>query len=69
MIANGLDNTLSYSWDLNTVGLTDTNLVRLKIIASNGESCDINGHTIKIIENSASNAIRSFSASNRKRYK
>ena len=48
LIAGNLDNSGSYNWDLSSSGLTDTDSLRIKIIASNGESCDINGHYIKI---------------------
>ncbi len=66
LIASDLDNTLSYNWDLNSTSLSDTNSVRLKIIASNGEACDVNGHGITIIETSVSSVNRPFSPRNRK---
>ena len=48
LIAGGLDNTGSYEWNLSSSGIADTDSLRLKIIASNGEACDINGHYVKI---------------------
>ena len=48
LIEGGLDNSGSYDWDLSSSGLAETDSLRLKIIASNGESCDINGHYVKI---------------------
>ena len=48
MIAGGLDNLGSYEWDLSSSGLSNTDSLRLKIIASNGQACDINGHYIKV---------------------
>ena len=48
LIAGNLDNSGSYNWDLSSSGLIDTDSLRIKVIASNGESCDINGHYIKI---------------------
>ena len=48
LIEGGLDNSGSYAWDLSSSGLSETDSLRLKIIASNGESCDINGHYVKI---------------------
>jgi hypothetical protein len=47
-IESGLDNLSSYSWDLATSGLSETDSLRLKILYSNGDACDINGHYIKI---------------------
>ena len=55
LIAGGLDNTGSYEWNLSSSGIADTDSLRLKIIASNGEACDINGHYVKI--RSSSNTI------------
>ena len=54
-IESGLDNLGSYSWDLATSGLSDTDSLRLKIISSNGKACDINGYYIKIRSPSRSN--------------
>ena len=54
LIASGLDNTGSYDWNLSSSGIADTDSLRLKIIASNGEACDINGHYIKIRNSSTS---------------
>ena len=54
LIAGGLDNTGSYDWNLSSSGIADTDSLRLKIIASNGEACDINGHYIKIRNSSTS---------------
>ena len=54
-IESGLDNLGSYSWDLATSGLSDTDSLRLKIVSSNGKACDINGHYIKIRPPSRSN--------------
>ena len=48
LIAGGLDNLGSYEWDLSSSGLSNTDSLRLKIIASNGQACDINGHYIKV---------------------
>ena len=48
LIAGGLDNLGSYEWDLSSSDLSDTDSLRLKIIASNGQACDINGHYIKV---------------------
>ncbi len=59
LIEGGLDNSGSYNWDLSTSGLSETDSLRLKIIASNGESCDINGYYIKIREPSRHNSSRS----------
>ena len=54
-IESGLDNLGSYSWDLSTSGLSETDSLRLKIVSSNGKACDINGHYIKISPPSRSN--------------
>ena len=54
-IESGLDNLGSYSWDLATSGLLETDSLRLKIVSSNGKACDINGHYIKIRSPSRSN--------------
>jgi len=54
-IESGLDNLGSYSWDLATSGLSETDSLRLKIVSSNGKACDINGHYIKIRSSSRSN--------------
>jgi len=54
-IESGLDNLGSYSWDLATSGLSETDSLRLKIVSSNGKACDINGHYIKIGSSSRSN--------------
>jgi len=54
-IKSGLDNLGSYSWDLATSGLSETDSLRLKIVSSNGKACDINGHYIKIRSPSRSN--------------
>jgi hypothetical protein len=54
-IESGLDNLGSYSWDLATSGLSETDSLRLKIVSSNGKACDINGHYIKIRPPSRSN--------------
>ena len=56
LIAGGLDNTGSYEWNLSSSGIADTDSLRLKIIASNGEASDINGHYVKI--RNSSNTIR-----------
>ena len=48
LIEGGLDNLGSYEWNLSSSGLSDTDSLRLKIIASNGQACDINGHYIKV---------------------
>ena len=55
LIEGGLDNSGSYSWDLSGSGLSETDSLRIKIVASNGESCDINGHYIKIRDPSRNN--------------
>jgi len=52
------DTVRSYTWDMSTSGLSDTDSLRIKIIASNGESCDINGHYIKIRNPSRTNGSR-----------
>jgi len=54
-IESGLDNLGSYSWDLATSGLSDTDSLRLKIVSSNGKACDINGYYVKIRSPSRSN--------------
>jgi hypothetical protein len=54
-IKSGLDNLGSYSWDLATSGLSETDSLRLKIVFSNGKACDINGHYIKIRSPTRSN--------------
>ena len=54
-IESGLDNLGSYSWNLATSGLSETDSLRLKIVSSNGKACDINGHYIKIGSSSRSN--------------
>jgi hypothetical protein len=54
-IESGLENLGSYSWDLATSGLSETDSLRLKIVSSNGKACDINGHYIKISPPSRSN--------------
>ena len=54
-IKSGLDNLGSYSWDLATSGLSETDSLRLKIVSANGKACDINGHYIKIRAPSRSN--------------
>ena len=48
LIQGDLDNSLEYDWNLADASLTSTDSLRIKIIASNGESCDINGHYVKI---------------------
>ena len=53
LIEGGLDNSGSYDWNLSSSGLAETDSLRLKIIASNGESCDINGHYVKIRSSSS----------------
>ena len=53
LIEGGLDNTGTYNWDLSSSGLAETDSLRLKIVASNGGACDINGYFIKIRENSS----------------
>ena len=58
LIAGGLDNLGSYNWDMSASGLSDTDSLRIKIIASNGESCDINGHYLKIRNPSRTNGSR-----------
>ena len=62
LIAGGLDNTGSYEWNLSSSGIADTDSLRLKIIASNGEACDINGHYIKI-RNSSNTTVNDFQKS------
>jgi hypothetical protein len=52
------DTVRSYTWDMSASGLSDTDSLRIKIIASNGESCDINGHYIKIRNPSRTNGSR-----------
>ena len=50
LIERDIDNLLEYEWNLSGSGLASTDSLRIKIIASNGESCDINGHYIKLRE-------------------
>ena len=56
-IESGLSNLGSYSWDLSTSGLSETDSLRLKIVSSNGKACDINGHYLKIRSSSRSNRL------------
>ena len=56
-IESGLSNLGSYSWDLSTSGLSETDSLRLKIVSSNGKACDINGHYLKIKSSSRSNRL------------
>ena len=53
LIESGLDNSGSYNWNLNSSSLSETDSLRIKIVASNGEACDINGHYIKIRDSGA----------------
>ena len=53
LIERDIDNLLEYEWNLSGSGLASTDSLRIKIIASNGESCDINGHYIKLREPSS----------------
>lgn len=53
-IGSGLENSGSYQWDLSASGISETDSLRIKIITSDGKSCDINGHYISIT-NSARN--------------
>ena len=49
LIAEGLDvQDTVYSWDIASSGLSETDSLRIKIIASNGESCDVNGYFLKV---------------------
>lgn len=50
-IANGLvsvPDTNSYSWSLSNLDIQDSLKIRLKVVYSNGEACDINGYFINI---------------------
>ena len=48
IIEENIENSGSYSWDLASSGLSETDSLRIKIISSDGSSCDINGSYIKI---------------------
>ena len=48
VIEENIENTGSFSWDLSSSGLSETDSLRLKIISSDGQSCDINGSFIKV---------------------
>ena len=54
-IASDVANTGSYTWDLSSMGITDS--LRLKIMTTNEKSCDINGHYVTVINSSRSNRI------------
>ncbi len=47
-IEENIDNSRAYSWDLSISGLSVTDSLRLKIIASDGKACDINGSYVTI---------------------
>ena len=51
--ASGVANTGTYTWDLSSMGITDS--LRLKIMTTNGKSCDINGHYVTVTDSSQSN--------------
>ncbi len=51
--ASGVANTGSYTWDLTSIDTT--NSLRLKIMTTNGKSCDINGHYVTVTDSSQSN--------------
>ena len=48
LIAENEENDNSYSWELSSSGLSETDSLRLKIIFSDGSACDINGHYLKV---------------------
>jgi hypothetical protein len=47
-IESGIENVGSYEWDLSSSGLDETDSLRIKIISSDGKSCDINGYFLKV---------------------
>jgi len=56
-IANGLTSvadTNSFSWSLSELSFQDSLSIRLKVVYSNGEACDINGYFINIIKRPSS---------------
>tara|TARA_B110000116_G_scaffold252104_1_gene247749 strand:- start:395 stop:1837 length:1443 start_codon:yes stop_codon:yes gene_type:complete len=56
LITEGLDvQDTIYNWDIASSGLSGTDSLRIKIIASNGESCDINGYFLKVRDPGRSN--------------
>ena len=52
VIVENVDNTGSYSWDLNVSGILETDSLRLKVQFSDGSACDINGSYIKVLDSS-----------------
>ena len=56
-IVNGLTSvadTNSYSWPLSDLSFQDSLKIRLKVVYSNGEACDINGYYVNIKKRSLS---------------
>ena len=41
-------NTGSFNWDLSSSGLDETDSLRIKIVSTDGKSCDINGYFLKL---------------------
>ena len=61
-IASGLTSVIdtnSFSWSLSNLSFQDSLKIRLKVVYSNGEACDINGYFVNIKESSS----RGFSIS------
>ena len=57
LIENGLTSvadTNSYSWSLSNLSFQDSLKIRLKVVYSNGEACDINGYFVNIKKRSLS---------------
>ena len=62
-IASGLTSVIdtnSFSWSLSNLSFQDSLKIRLKVVYSNGEACDINGYFVNIKKRSSS---RGFSIS------
>ena len=53
-IESGIENVGSYEWDLSSSGLDETDSLRIKIISSDGKSCDINGYFLKVRDSARS---------------
>ena len=53
-IESGIENVGSFEWDLSSSGLEETDFLRIKIISSDGKSCDINGYFLKVRNSSRS---------------
>tara|TARA_Y100000591_G_scaffold326120_1_gene348219 strand:- start:82 stop:3366 length:3285 start_codon:yes stop_codon:yes gene_type:complete len=52
VIVENVDNTGSYSWNLDVSGIVETDSLRLKVQFSDGSACDINGSYIKVLDSS-----------------